>query len=151
MPAWIVGSTTNAHMNALHPLAIYAAVCAHRDLPLAFPGSFASFNESLSHYATARLTGYLSEWAVLEPKCANQRFNAQDTSPVSWDRLFERLAAWFGVTKGVEPPPTSSEDLNVIQGRDSAKTPMGYGPRGAGGVIPPNATLIFDVELIGAK
>lgn len=51
--------------------------------------------------------------------------------------------------------PGWDEGVQLLQVGDKARfvipSDLAYGSRGAGGVIPPNATLIFDVELMNVK
>ena len=51
--------------------------------------------------------------------------------------------------------PGWDEGIGLLRVGDKARlvipSDLGYGSRGAGGVIPPNATLIFDVELMNVK
>lgn len=125
-PAWIIGAVTNAQMNALHPYAVYAAVQARRGLPIQFGGDWTNWQQTCFH-STARLTGYFSEWVVLEDKCKNEAFNSTDTSPFTFDRFFEELCRWYGVSGFIAPDEDDSK-YDVIVGRKGANTPMGYGP-----------------------
>ena len=51
---------------------------------------------------------------------------------------------------GVIPCWTEAVQLMKVGGKARITCPpqLAYGERGAGGVIPPNATLVFDIELV---
>jgi len=124
-PAWIIGAVNNAAMNALHPLAVYAAVQAHKGEELKFPGDYAAWL-NVGEHSTAMLTGYLSEWAVLEEKCANQKFNTSDTCPLPNNRLWPELARWYGCPSYGLPELDESKLTTIDPG--AKPVPLGFGP-----------------------
>ena len=122
-PAWIIGAVNNAAMNALHPLAVYAAVEAHKgEKVLAYPGDIAEW-QGINEFSSAMLTGYLSEWAVLEDKCKDQKFNAGDASPLPMNRLWPELARWYGVPEAGKPE-LDEEKLTTVDPGDKP-SPLG--------------------------
>ena len=54
---------------------------------------------------------------------------------------------------GVIPCWTEAVQLMKVGGKARITCPprLAYGERGAGGVIPPNATLVFEIELLGIR
>ena len=113
-------------MNALHPLAVYAAVQAHKGERLEYPGDIVSWLAPSEH-SSAKLTGYLSEWAVLEDRCKDQKFNASDTCVLPNNRLWPELARWYGA-KGSGGPELDDSKLHTVPPSE-APTPLGYGPQ----------------------
>jgi len=67
-----------------------------------------------------------------------------------FDSSYKRNQAIEFPLNGVIPCWTEGVQLMKIGGKAKLTCPpaIAYGARGAGGVIPPNATLLFEVELI---
>ena len=78
--------------------------------------------------ATVHYTGWLTDGKMFDSGDITFRLGAGQVIK-GWDEGVERMKV--GGQRRLEIPPS-----------------LGYGSRGAGGVIPPNATLIFDVELL---
>ena len=124
-PPFIIGTSSTAQMNGLYPFAVFAAVAAQRGTALAFSGTWDVWQQYCAQHGSAMLTGYLSEWVVLEDKCRNEAFNSQDTSPISWDRIFHELVRWFGVEKGLQLPSEDESGWLEVKVGGGKDTPMG--------------------------
>jgi FKBP-type peptidyl-prolyl cis-trans isomerase FkpA len=100
-------------------------------------GAVATAGQQVSvHY-----TGWL-----YDPTAANQRGEKFDSSKDRNDPFQFELGGGMvirGWDEGVQGMKVGGTRVLTIPPE------LGYGARGAGGVIPPNATLVFEVELLG--
>ena len=89
------------------------------------------------HFVTVHYTGWLWE--------GDEKGEKFDSS-VDRDEPFEFLLGAGHVIRGWDEGVQGM----TVGGKRRLVIPaeLGYGARGAGGMIPPNATLIFDVELL---
>ena len=94
-------------------------------------------------HVSVHYTGWLFDTAA-----ADQKGTKFDSS-LDRGQLFDFPLAAGHVIKGWDEGVAGMK----VGGKRTLIIPpeMGYGARGAGGVIPPNAVLVFDVELHGVE
>jgi cyclophilin family peptidyl-prolyl cis-trans isomerase len=99
------------------------------------------------HYAGYFSNGELFDTSIKEVAIANQKYSKSKDDQ-------ERYEA-FSVTYGPEAEliPGFKEGLQKMKIGDKAvlfiPSHLAYGSQGAGGVIPPNTNLVFELELVG--
>ena len=94
-------------------------------------------------HVSVHYTGWLFDAAAADQK------GAKFDSSLDRGQLFDFPLAAGHVIRGWDEGVAGMK----IGGKRTLIIPpeMGYGARGAGGVIPPNATLVFEVELHGVE
>ena len=88
-------------------------------------------------------TGWLFDKSAADNK--GKKFDSSRDRPGNFTFPLGAGRVIKGWDQGVQGMKVGGKRILIIP------SSMGYGARGAGSIIPPNATLVFDVELIGVE
>jgi len=99
-PHAVIGFALGNPMNLSTVIAVYASVCKALGLPLAFPGTEASYR-ALYQCSDAGLLAHAMAWMATEPACANEAFNVVNGDYIRWCNLWPAFARFFDL----EPAP----------------------------------------------
>ncbi|MGC1818904.1 MAG: FKBP-type peptidyl-prolyl cis-trans isomerase [Casimicrobiaceae bacterium] len=98
---------------------------------------------TVGNSVTVHYTGWLHDSS--KPDMHGARFDSSRDRGTPFSFVLGAGRVIKGWDEGVAGMQVGGQRTLVIPAR------LGYGERGAGGVIPPNSTLIFDVELLGVN
>jgi FKBP-type peptidyl-prolyl cis-trans isomerase FkpA len=96
---------------------------------------------SAGHHVTVHYTGWLYD--AKAPQGRGRKFDSSKDRGDPFDFELGEGRVIRGWDEGVQGMQVGGTRVLTIP------PDLGYGARGAGGVIPPNATLVFEVELLG--
>jgi FKBP-type peptidyl-prolyl cis-trans isomerase FkpA len=94
--------------------------------------------------AGAHVTVHYTGWLQNQDGSAGKKFDSSKDRGDPFDFPLGAGHVIRGWDEGVQGMKVGGSRRLIIPAA------LGYGARGAGGVIPPNATLIFDVDLLDA-
>ena len=130
---------------------IAAERAAKEDELNALASGFESTNSGLRYQIIQKGNGKKAE----KGKMVSVHYKGQLADGTVFDSSYKRnqpIDFQVGVGQVI---PGWDEGICLLNVGDKARlvipSDLGYGPSGAGGVIPPNATLVFDVELMDVK